>query len=107
MHEKGYQALAAHLDALSTRVAALIDLGDDTAAWGVTEVLEAHAGTMVGGGEQPPSPVIGRRFAMAHRVLLERQATGTLPSTGVVLEVDATRSAPATDHALVSGCYAA
>lgn len=57
------------LDALAEVVATALDEGDDDRAWTVTCALEELSGTGADSG-RPPSPVIGRRFAMAHRRLL-------------------------------------
>lgn len=64
------------LDALADVVAAALDEGDDDRAWAVTCALEELSGTVADSG-RPPSPVIGRRFAMAHRRLLT-----AVPSAG-------------------------
>ena len=61
----------AELDALAQAVAAALDAGDEARAWALTRWLEAAAGLRPD-DRQPPSPVIGRRFARAHRDLLVR-----------------------------------
>ncbi|MEX0658710.1 MAG: hypothetical protein WD080_06210 [Egibacteraceae bacterium] len=58
------------LDELAHVVAAALDGGDDAHAWALTRALEDLAGTD-GGSARPPGPVIGRRFARAHRLLLD------------------------------------
>lgn len=62
------------LDALAHVVAAALDDGDEDRAWALTRALEAAVGACAE-VEQPSSPVIGRRFAMAHRRLLARAST--------------------------------
>lgn len=57
------------LDELAHVVAAALDGGDDAHAWALTRALEELSGTD-GDGARPPGPVIGRRFARAHRLLL-------------------------------------
>ncbi|HVM15531.1 MAG TPA: hypothetical protein VM287_14545 [Egibacteraceae bacterium] len=62
------------LDALAHVVAAALEDGDDHRAWALTRALEAVAGAAAD-MEQPPSPVIGRRFAMVHRRILAQAPT--------------------------------
>lgn len=69
------------LDALADLVATALDAGDEDRAWALTRTLEAMSGTG-GGADRPPSPVIGRRFAVAHRRLLARASGAHGPSTG-------------------------
>lgn len=58
------------LDRLATWVADRLDHGDEAAAWTVTVAAEALGGRTATGDARPASPVIGRRFAAAHRQLL-------------------------------------
>jgi hypothetical protein len=60
------------LDRLATWVADRLDRGDDDAAWAVTVAAEALRGRTAAGDPRPASPVIGRRFAAAHRQLLDQ-----------------------------------
>ncbi len=64
------------LDELAHVVAAALERGDDARAWALTRALEGLSGTDDGSG-RPPGPVIGRRFARAHR-LLRGEATAVL-----------------------------
>jgi hypothetical protein len=57
------------LDDLAHWVATALDNGDDPLAWKITRCFEEAAG-IVDTVDQPPSPVIGRRFARAHRQVL-------------------------------------
>lgn len=59
------------LDALAKVVAAALDDGEEDRAWALTRALEEIADSDED-TERPPSPVIGRRFARAHRRLLAR-----------------------------------
>lgn len=61
------------LDALSHEVAAALDEGDEDRAWLATQAVEAAA-NIGDDGDRPPGPVIGRRFARAHRRLLAHRA---------------------------------
>lgn len=63
------------LDALAHVVAEALDDGDDCRAWALTRALEQAAGAD-DHATQPPGPVIGRRFAAAHRHLLARAGPG-------------------------------
>ena len=65
-------ALAAELDDLAWHVAALLDGGEDVAAWAITATVERRAGFMEP-HERPSGPVIGRRFARAHHTLLRAE----------------------------------
>lgn len=58
------------LDRLASWVAERLDHGDDATAWDVTVATELASGRAPGDGPRPPAPVIGRRFAAAHRRLL-------------------------------------
>ena len=61
--------LPGYLEELAWWVADALDTGNVAGAWDVTRALEELLGE--GGDErQPPAPVIGRRFARAHRLLL-------------------------------------
>ena len=75
------EELSRVLDDLAHWVAARLDAGDDAAAWLATQALESWAtpspAAAVDGDAdadraepRPPSPVIGRRFDLAHRDLL-------------------------------------
>jgi hypothetical protein len=65
-----HDLLASHLDDLAARAAALLDAGQERAAWALTADLELAAGVAPPVGRRPPGPVIGRRFAAAHRRVL-------------------------------------
>lgn len=67
------------LDALAEVVAGALDEGDDDRAWTVTCALEELSGAG-GDSSRPPSPVIGRRFARAHRRLLAVVAPAGAPA---------------------------
>lgn len=67
------------LDELAHVVAAALDDGDDARAWELTRAIEELSGAD-GDSGRPPGPVIGRRFARAHRLLAGR-ATAVLPGT--------------------------
>lgn len=58
-----------HLERLSWWVAEALDTGDSAGPWRITQALE---GLLEDGQQEPtpPVPVIGRRFARAHRSLL-------------------------------------
>lgn len=60
------------LDRLATWVADRLERGDDAAAWTVTVAAEALGGRTAAGDPRPATPVIGRRFATAHRQLLDQ-----------------------------------
>lgn len=72
---------AAALDELAHVVAAALDGGDDARAWALTRALEEISGTE-GDRGRPPGPVIGRRFARAHRLLLG-EASDVLTGAGL------------------------
>ena len=58
------------LDRLASWVADRLERGDDAAAWAVTVAAEALGGRGGAADPRPSTPVIGRRFAAAHRRLL-------------------------------------
>ena len=62
------------LDRLASWVADRLEHGDDATAWDVTVATEVASGRTPGDGPRPPAPVIGRRFAAAHRRLLTAAA---------------------------------
>jgi hypothetical protein len=78
------------LDDLAHWVATALDNGDDPLAWKITRCFEEAAG-IVDTVEQPPSPVIGHRFARAHRQLL--YGTSTRPTTGAPVDTVSVSSA--------------
>lgn len=66
-------SLRAQLDDLAARVAAAIETDDLAGAWEHTRDLERRADPAAMPATAvpvPPAPVIGRRFAAAHRRLL-------------------------------------
>ncbi|MFA9429983.1 hypothetical protein [Egicoccus sp. AB-alg2] len=84
------ELLRARLDDLAARVAADLERGAVDAAWRHTRGIEHEADpTSTIAEPVPPAPVIGRRFAAAHRRLL-RLAHGA-----VTPEADGTRRHPA------------
>jgi hypothetical protein len=58
----------AELDTLALTVATALEQGEEARAWQLTRALEVAAG-LQDGDDQPSGPVIGRRFARAHRRL--------------------------------------
>ncbi len=60
------------LDVLAQWVAERLELGDERSAWEVTVALEEAAGLDPDAADQPPSPIIARRFARAHTLMVER-----------------------------------
>lgn len=75
--------LRTRLDDLAARVATELETGALDAAWTRTRALERQACTDVPdgqGGARPPAPVIGRRFAAAHRRLLAAASAAARPA---------------------------
>lgn len=67
-------AVRARLHDLAALVAAELERGEVAAAWARTRVLERTVdpvGAGVGSEPAPPAPVVGRRFALAHRRVLD------------------------------------
>jgi hypothetical protein len=84
------QALGSHLHGLAQWVAARLDENDDTSAWTVTTALERAAGIARADVLLPSGPAIGRRFAQAHRRLLELAQAGDRAAleAGLTVSVD-------------------
>lgn len=84
-------ALRRQLDDLAADVAGWLDGGDPAAAWAVTRALEAAAQPVPQARAPqeeavPPLPVIGRRFARAHRRLLAGEHAA-IPAAAVSVAV--------------------
>lgn len=62
------------LDALAMWVAERLDAGDDESAWVTTRAVERLGGDDRPDERRPANPIIGHRFAAAHRRLLDSGA---------------------------------
>jgi len=80
------------LGELAMWVAERLDAGDDESAWIATRAMEHFAGDDSPDAQRPANPIIGHRFAVAHRRLLRHRTTprpvlGWVPAHREALEL--------------------